>query len=53
MRSDARHNEATALYNARREESEKWQKVVKKNEAALADKDAEIARLRELLGRDK
>jgi hypothetical protein len=43
MRSDARRNEAAALYNARREESEKWQKVVEK-------KDAEIARLRELIG---
>ncbi|MDR1580126.1 MAG: Rpn family recombination-promoting nuclease/putative transposase [Synergistaceae bacterium] len=54
MRADARHNEAAALHNARnegrREESEKWQKVVEKKDAALADKDAEIARLRELLG---
>jgi cob(I)alamin adenosyltransferase len=54
MRADARHNEAAALHNARikgrREESEKWRKVVEKKDAALADKDAEIARLRELLG---
>jgi hypothetical protein len=68
MRTDARHNEASALHNARREgrleESEKWQKVVADKDAALADKDAalakviadkdaEIARLRELLGEDK
>jgi L-asparaginase/Glu-tRNA(Gln) amidotransferase subunit D len=50
MRADARHNEAAALYNARREESEKWRKVVEDKDAILADKDAEIARLRELLG---
>jgi predicted transposase/invertase (TIGR01784 family) len=54
MRADARRNEASALYNARlegqREESEKWRKVVEKKDAALADKDAEIARLREMLG---
>jgi hypothetical protein len=60
MRTDARHNEAAALQNARREESEKWQKVVEKKdaaladkEAALADKDAEIERLRKLLDEDK
>ncbi|MDR1578756.1 MAG: hypothetical protein LBS35_00230 [Synergistaceae bacterium] len=42
------------------EESEKWQKVVEQKDAALAktlgilaDKDAEITRLRELLGKDK
>ncbi|MDR1579913.1 MAG: Rpn family recombination-promoting nuclease/putative transposase [Synergistaceae bacterium] len=51
MRTDARHNEAAALQNARREgqreEREKWQEVI-------VGKDAEIARLRELLGgRDK
>jgi len=43
MRSKARHDEAQALRNARLkgelEEREKWQGVV-------ADKDAEIARLR-------
>jgi predicted transposase/invertase (TIGR01784 family) len=61
MRSDARRNEASALYNARlegqREESEKWRKIVEDKDAALAaalaDKDAEIARLRELLGGDR
>jgi hypothetical protein len=42
MRSDARHNEAAALGNARREERAKWQDIV-------ADKDAENARLREQL----
>ncbi|MCL2175915.1 MAG: Rpn family recombination-promoting nuclease/putative transposase [Treponema sp.] len=35
----ARHDEAQALYNAREEESQKWQSVV-------ADRDAEIARLK-------
>jgi flagellar biosynthesis/type III secretory pathway protein FliH len=61
MRADARLNEAAALHNARnegriegqREESEKWRKVVEKKDAVLAAKDAEIARLRELLGGDK
>jgi predicted transposase/invertase (TIGR01784 family) len=38
----ARHDEAQALFNARQEESEKWQGVV-------ANKDAEIARLRAML----
>jgi flagellar biosynthesis/type III secretory pathway protein FliH len=46
MRSDARHNEASALHYARqegvkegmKEEREKWQSVV-------ADKDAQIAEL--------
>jgi predicted transposase/invertase (TIGR01784 family) len=50
MRSDARHNEASALYNARQEESEKWLKIVEKKDADIADKDADIARLRALLG---
>ena len=49
MRSDARRNEASALGNARREEREKWQGVVADKDAALADKDAEIARLRAML----
>jgi len=42
LRSLARHNEAAALRHARDEEKKKWQNVV-------ADKDAEIARLREQL----
>jgi hypothetical protein len=45
MRTDARHNEASALHNARREESEKWQKVVADKDAALADKDAALAKV--------
>jgi hypothetical protein len=67
MRSDAKRNEASALYNARFEESEKWRKVVEEKNAALADKDAaladkaaviadkdaEISRLRALLGADR
>ena len=47
LRSLARHNEASALGHAERQgaerEREKWQGVV-------ADNDAEIARLRALLG---
>jgi hypothetical protein len=46
----ARHDEAQALFHAKQEaekaEREKWQEVVK-------DKDAEIARLRALLGENK
>jgi len=42
LRSRARSNEVSALGRARREEREKWQGVV-------AEKDAEIARLREQL----
>jgi len=42
LRADARHNEASALENARREEREKLH-------VELADKDAEIARLRALI----
>jgi uncharacterized protein YbjQ (UPF0145 family) len=64
MRSDARHNEASALANARREAADetdaKWQGVVAekdaalvKKDAALAEKDAEIARLRAMLGESK
>jgi predicted transposase/invertase (TIGR01784 family) len=46
LRDRAGHNEASALANARREERAKWQDVV-------ADKDAEIARLRAQLGEGK
>ena len=42
LRSIARHNEAAAIRNAKDEESQKWQTVV-------ADKDAEIARLKSQL----
>jgi len=55
MRSKARHDEAQALQNARREERRvadaEWQGVVADKDAALADKDAEIARLRAQLGK--
>jgi len=48
MRSDARHNEASALGHARREgeqaEREKWQDVVADKDMALAEKDAAIAK---------
>jgi len=53
MRSDRRHNEASALGNARREgyreADEKWQGTVADLQSTVADKDAEIARLREQL----
>ena len=43
LRSRARHNEASALYNARQKEREKWQGVVADISAKLADKDAKLA----------
>jgi len=46
LRSLARHNEASALAHAAEVEREKWQGIV-------ADKDAEITRLRALLGEKK
>jgi predicted transposase/invertase (TIGR01784 family) len=46
LRSLARHNEASALGHARREERAKWESIVADKDAAIADKDAEIARLR-------
>ena len=52
LRSRARHNEASALGHARREERAKWQGVVAKKETALAEKDALIAELRARLGED-
>jgi hypothetical protein len=49
MRSDARHNEAAALGNARREgeavEREKWQGVVAEKDSRIAEKDSRIAEL--------
>jgi predicted transposase/invertase (TIGR01784 family) len=50
LRSRARHDEATALEAARQKEREILQSVLAEKDAALADKDAEIARLRALLG---
>jgi hypothetical protein len=52
----ARHDEAQALYHARQERKladAEWQGVVADKEAALADKDAEIARLRAMLEETK
>jgi predicted transposase/invertase (TIGR01784 family) len=43
MRFKARHDEASALGEARREEREKWQSIVADKDAALADKDAALA----------
>ena len=48
LRSLARHNEASALGHARREERAKWQATLAK---VVAQKDAEIARLRAELGK--
>ena len=43
MRRKTAHDEAQALYNARQEESAKWQDVIADKDAALADKDAALA----------
>jgi len=53
LRSIARHNEASALRNAKDEEREKWQGVLADKDAKLADKDAEIARLKAQLQKKK
>jgi len=46
LRELARHNEAAALRHAAEVERAKWEKVVASNQAIMAEKDAEIARLR-------
>ena len=46
MRSDARRNEASALGNARREG---YREAEEKLRSVIADKDAEIARLRTMI----
>jgi len=51
LRSRARHNEASALGNARREERKIWQGVVAEKDAELASKDAEIAALKAQLAK--
>jgi len=43
LRHYARINEASALYEAREQEREKWQGVVADKDAKLADKDAKLA----------
>ncbi|MDR3209769.1 MAG: Rpn family recombination-promoting nuclease/putative transposase, partial [Oscillospiraceae bacterium] len=53
MRSDARHNVASALGNTRREEREKWQGVVADKDAALAEQAKRIAELEALLNNGK
>ena len=53
LRSRARHNEASALSHARREgyreADEKWQGIVTDKDMALANKEAEIEKLRKQL----
>ena len=57
LREDARHDEAQAMGNAKRQgerlgeerERAKWQGVVAEKDAALANKDAENERLRQEL----
>lgn len=56
LRSRARHNEASALGKARRDEREKWQGVVTNlrdevadNKVTIEEQATEIARLREQL----
>jgi hypothetical protein len=46
QRERARHNEASALYNAQMKERKKWQSVIAEKEEALAQKDDLIAKLR-------
>ena len=46
LRSRARHDEASALGHARREERKKWEGVVAEKDAALAEQAATIAQLR-------
>jgi len=43
LRSKARHDEAQALNNARREERAKLQGVIDKKDAALAEQNAALA----------
>ena len=43
MRSKARHDEAQALNNARRQEREHWQVVVAEKDTKLAEKDTKLA----------
>ena len=43
LRALARHNEASALKNAREQERKKWQDVIADKESLIADKDALIA----------
>jgi len=45
MRSKARHDEAQAIFNAEQREREHWQGVVAEKDAALANKDEQIAEL--------
>ena len=49
LRARARHDEAQALSNAKRQRDAHWQAVVADKDAALADKDAENERLKSML----
>ena len=48
-RTKARHDEAQALSNARRQEREKWQGVIDEKDTALANEKAENEKLRQQL----
>ena len=50
IRARTRHDEAQALSNAKRQRDEHWQGVVAEKDAALADKNAQIAELEAKLG---
>jgi hypothetical protein len=43
MRSKARHDEAQALMNARRQEEKKWQGIVADKDTTIAEKDTALA----------
>ena len=50
LRSRARHNEASALDHARREEGKKWQNALAEKDAEIEQLRAQVAKLREQFG---
>ena len=53
MRSKARHDEAQALNNARRQEREHWQVVVAEKDTKLAEKDTKLAEKDKAIANEK
>jgi len=49
LRERARHDEASALAHATKVEREKWQGVIAEKDAALAEKNAENEKLRQMI----